>query len=141
MRKLMLMMGILLLGTTTLLAEGPEGGACTIETLRGVYLFDATGFAPNLLPKAVVETLTMLGDGTITTHATANIGGNVIANNAVGTGTYTVNEDCTGTVAFSGGQHFNIYIAPSGKEFHMIQVDAGHVLAGKVTRLSSPREH
>jgi hypothetical protein len=135
MRKLLPILAVVLFGTSALLAEGKDEGTCTLGTLKGVYIFNASGFAPNLVPKAVVEKLTMPGDGTITVLGTVSVGGNVISNNGASTGTYTVNEDCSGTLAFSGGQHFNIYIAPSGKEFHMNQVDAGHVLAGKVTRV------
>ncbi len=135
MRKLLLVLIGVVLGAGTLLAQGNDRAICSLGTLKGVYIFDAIGFAPNAVPKAVVETLTLNGDGTLSSLATVVYGGVTVANNATSTGTYTVNDDCTGTLAFSDGKHFNIYIAPNGKEFHMIQLDAGQTLAGKVVRV------
>jgi hypothetical protein len=118
----------------------PEG--CSLATLNGVYVFDATGY--NIVnsipvPKAIVEVLTFDGNGTLTSLATVSMGG-VIHSGVPGSGIYTVNANCTGTLTFNPlaqhpGPHFDIFISPNGKQYHMIETDANTVLAGVSTRV------
>jgi hypothetical protein len=126
-------------------AQDEPAPACSVATLTGLYIFDATRYVitpTGHLPKAVVEFLNMNGDGTLTSVATADVNGNVINHQGHGTGSYSVNADCTGTLAFpAAGIHFDVYVAPLGTEFHLIQVDPGNVLAGKATRVSRSRPH
>jgi hypothetical protein len=113
-----------------------ESPSCSVATLRGTYIFDASGYI-NLpsgwTPKAVVEFLQFNGDGTLTSVGTANIGGNLAgASFHPTTGNYTVNEDCTGTLAFNpSGPHFDIFVVRGGSQLHMIQTDTGNVLVGR----------
>jgi hypothetical protein len=118
--------------------EEHESKPCSVETLRGSYVFDASGYI-NLptgwTPKAVVEFLQFNGDGTLTSVATASL--NLAVHFGHGTGSYTVNDDCTGTLTFSpSGIHFDIFVVPGGSQLHMIQTDAGNALAGVVKRVS-----
>ena len=53
-----------------------------------------------------------------------------------GTGTYTVEADCTGTLSFTGGPSFDIFVAPRGDDLWMIQTNPNNVFQGNVTRLS-----
>lgn len=116
-----------------------EQKTCSQATLSGLYVFDGTGY--NIVnsvpqPKAVVEFLTFKGDGTLTSLATVSIDG-VIHSGIPGTGNYTVNQDCTGSLTFTGsGFTFDLYIAPYGGRFHMIETDSNTVLAAEVLRLS-----
>jgi len=114
---------------------------CSLATLNGRYVFDATGWNVvngSAVPKTVVEFLTFRSDGTLTSIATAVVGGNIIANDAPGSGTYTVNSDCTGTLTFNGsGLTFDLFIAPSGRQFHMIETITGQMLAGPAQRVGS----
>jgi len=114
---------------------------CSLATLNGRYVFDATGWNVvngSAVPKTVVEFLRFKGDGTLTSIATAVVGGNIIANDATGSGTYTVNSDCTGTLTFNGsGLTFDLFIAPSGRQFHMIETATGQMLAGPAQRVGS----
>jgi hypothetical protein len=62
-------------------------------------VFDATGYnivKESPVPKTVVDFLTFRGDGSFTSVATAVVGGNKVADDAPGTGSYTVNDNCTG---------------------------------------------
>jgi hypothetical protein len=124
-------------------AEQETEGSCTLATLQGLYVFDATGYnitPSGPQPKAIVEVLGFKGDGTLTSLATRSVNG-VVARGIVGTGSYTVATDCTGTLTFNPqGPHFDIFIAPTGKEIHMIQTDANTVLAGVTRKVSQP-EH
>ena len=88
------------------------------------------------MPKTVVEFLTFSGDGSLTSIATAVVGGNIIANDAPGSGSYTVNGDCTGTLTFHGSLFtFNLFIAANGGSLHMIQTVTGQMLAGEARRV------
>jgi len=111
---------------------------CTLATLNGPYIFDATGY--NIVnsipvPKALVELLTFNGNGTLTSLATVSLGG-MIHSGVPGSGSYTVNENCTGTLTFnSSGLTFDLFIAPNGGRFHMIETVSNTVLAGEVRRV------
>jgi hypothetical protein len=113
--------------------------SCTQATLNGVYVFSASGF--NIVnstpaPKAVVEVLTITGDGNLTSLATASIDG-TIHSGVQDTGIYTVNPNCSGTLSFHrSGLTFDIYLSPNGSRFHMIQTNPNTVLQGEVRRIS-----
>lgn len=112
--------------------------ACTLATLHGRYVFDATGYNivnGSAVPKTVVDFLTFSGDGSLTSIATAVVGGTIIANDAPGTGSYTVNDDCTGTLTDARGFTFDLFIARNGSGFHMIQTVTGQMLAGEARRV------
>ena len=101
-------------------------------------MFDATGYDisnSTPAPKAVVELLTLKGDGTLTSLATVSLNG-TIHSGVSGSGTYTVNQNCTGTLTFNGsGFTFDLFIAPNGSRFHMIETVSNTVLAGEVRRV------
>jgi len=113
---------------------------CTLETLEGVYGFTATGY--NIVesvpqPKAIVESIDFDGDGTLTSLATVSVNGVLLgASFHSGSGNYTVNENCTGTITFADGPRFDILIAPNGKQLYLIQTNPNTVLAGTARRVS-----
>jgi hypothetical protein len=133
---------LITLGSITLqqgYAQGENPTTCSLATLSGLYVFDATGFNITngvAVPKTVVEFLKFGGDGSLASIATAVVGGNIIAKDAHGTGSYRVNDDCTGTLTFNGsGFTFDLFIAPHGGRFHMIQTVTGQMLAGEARRV------
>jgi hypothetical protein len=79
--------------------------------------------------------LTFDGAGSLTDKATANNNGTVISE--INPGTYTLNEDCTGTltvmVPFPPYQlTHNLFIADKGNEFYLVTTSRTVVtLAGK----------
>jgi hypothetical protein len=118
--------------------------ACTLATLKGRYLFAASGV---ILPPAFGVTvptegadagLRMLnGDGTGTDTVTVRIGNNIVLENAVSPLSYTVNADCTGTITVVNGPSFDIFIAPDGSEFAEIATaPPGNYPAGIDRRVS-----
>jgi hypothetical protein len=130
------------------LAQGTSGvarpdsamRACDAHTLRGSYLFATHGW--NIVggvaqPKAIVEGIDFNGDGTLVSpFATVSINGTIIRSSG-SAGTYTVNTDCTGTLSFTGGASFDIFVEPDGKQLWMIQTGPGSpVFEGTVTRVS-----
>jgi hypothetical protein len=59
------------------------------------------------------------------------VNGNTVQNDAAGTSSYAINQDCTGTLTFSpSGLTFDLFIAPNGSRFDMIETVTGTVLVG-----------
>jgi hypothetical protein len=127
------------LGTsaTARAALGPQ--SCGVYMLRGSYLFATHGW--NVVggvaqPKAIVEGIDFNGDGTLVSpFATVSINGTILHSSG-SPGTYTVNTDCTGTLSFTGGPSFDIFVELSGRQLWMIQTGPGSpVFEGTVTRV------
>jgi hypothetical protein len=114
--------------------------ACALDTLDGLYIFAATGY--NIVsglaqPKAIVEFIRFNGDGTLTVPAaTHSINGVVAQSPPAGTGTYTVDAGCTGTLAFTHGPTFDLFIPRKGDELWMIQTNQDTVFQGNVVKVS-----
>ena len=59
-----------------------------------------------------------------------------------GAGTYTVanpvpnDPACVGSLTFTGGPSFDIFVAPKGEDVWMIQNNANNVFQGTVTKVS-----
>jgi hypothetical protein len=113
---------------------------CTLDTLDGLYIFTASGYnivAGVAQPKAIVEVIRFNGDGTLTVPAaTHSINGVVAPSPPGGTGTYTVDAGCTGTLAFTGGPSFDLFIPLKGDELWMIQTNQNTVFQGSVVKVS-----
>jgi hypothetical protein len=106
---------------------------CSVRSLKGLYLFSGTGFtipAGVALPKAILELIDFNGDGTLAVPgATRSINGDVAQIPPGGTGVYTLDPDCTGTITFSPFLHLAIYMI-SPKELALMQTDANNVFQG-----------
>jgi hypothetical protein len=115
-----------------------EGRACTLKTLRGSYLFAASGF--NIVggvaqPKAIHEGIEFDGDGTLTVPSvTLSVNGNV-SHPPGAPGDYTVEADCRGTLVFTSGQTYDIVVALDGAAVWMFQTNPNTVFQGTATRL------
>jgi hypothetical protein len=121
--------------------EEDDGPTCTLETLKGRYLF---GGIATLLPPAVPEQSLLAvagyhifnGDGTGIDIVAASINGVSVENNAGHLPdrseyeiTYTVNPDCSGTYTVTAaGVSFGLFVAPNGEELIVIGTDPGVVL-------------
>src|SRR5258705_437440 len=85
--------------------EKDQAPTCTLATLTGSYVFAATGY--NIVssvpqPKAIGESIDFDGDGTLTSLATVSVNGVLLgASFHGGSGSYTINENCTGTITFA----------------------------------------
>ena len=116
---------------------------CSAETLRGLYVFSASGF--NIVsgaaqPKAITEYIKFNGDGTLTVPAaTANQNG-VVFRPQGGVGTYTVAPDCTGRLQFGPpGPAFDLFVTQDGSSIYMNQTGGAvpGVLQGQAKHLSN----
>ena len=119
------------------------GFPCSNHTLKGRYGMKGEGLVPSgpppapLVPFAMVGIQTLDGEGNLTDAATTSLNG-VVASN-VNQGTYTVNEDCTGTYTvnisappFQVNHH--LVVVDKGKEFYLI-ASRGAVLTFTAKRL------
>ncbi len=119
---------------------GGEAQACGPQTLTGSYVFTAQGF--NIVsgvaqPKAIVEGIDFNGDGTLSVpFGTLSVNGFIIQIPPGGVGTYTLDSSCEGTLTFTNGPSFDIFVEPSGKQVWMIQTDPNTVFQGTGTKVS-----
>ena len=127
----------------TALADGASQDSaaqvCSDQTLHGSYVFSAQGF--NIVngaaqPKAILEGIDFNGDGTLSVpFVTVSNNGSIIHPPPGGTGVYTVQANCQGTVNFTNGPSFNIFVRPFGNNLWMIQTDSNTVLQGTVLKV------
>lgn len=129
-------------GTTQANAQAPN---CSAHTLRGLYVFSAHGWnivGGVAVPKAIVEGIEFNGDGTLVVpFATVSINGNIIRSGGSVVSFYTVEADCTGTLTFTAGPSFDIFVQPGdGKKIWMIQTGPAAappaVFEGTATKVS-----
>jgi hypothetical protein len=135
---LVVAVSVLGLSGIALANNGPDD--CSSKTLRGTYVFAATGH--NIVagvpqPKAIVEVIEFHGDGKLSVPAaTRSVNGAVARSLPGGTGKYTVEAGCTGTLAFGDtGPTFDVFLSPGGEKLWMIQTNPNTVFQGTATRL------
>ena len=130
------------LGTSGVARAGSGSEGCSVSTLQGLYVFNAHGWniQGRAVPKAVLDGVHFNGDGTLATlFGTVSING-VIFHGGNEAGTYTVNEDCTGTVTITvTGVMYDTFVRPDGGQVWMIQTSGPggtpSVLEGTATRV------
>jgi hypothetical protein len=138
--------GLLVVGVVTLIGVGLLAGAqgyaqgaeddskatCSEATLHGTYLFAYDGVEikeDHHTPFAVAGYEVYDGKGKVKAVSSSSTGGEISSDNTTA-GTYTVNEDCTGTVSYTDGTHYDQFIAPNGSLFTFVQTDPGVVASG-----------
>ncbi|HLJ86809.1 MAG TPA: hypothetical protein VKZ53_08290 [Candidatus Angelobacter sp.] len=113
--------------------------ACSAESLKGQFSLVETGIE-DLVPFTIVGRLTADGKGNVTS-GTATIAQApvvilnepaVLAANQSFTGTYTVNADCSGTLALVQGttplRSFSLVLADSGRKIFLADVRDGDAI-------------
>lgn len=139
MKKTLAAVALICLSGTTMAKDK----VCSLRTLEGDYVFSASGhslIAGAWMPKAIVESLHFNGDGTLTVTAAtvANAGNSGIVTQSPpgGMGTYALDANCKGTLQFTPGPSFDIFVALRSGDFWMIQTNPGNVFQGEVRRVS-----
>jgi hypothetical protein len=128
--------GVLAVGTGFAKDEDAEA-KCSEATLEGTYLFANDGVeirGNNQLPFAVAGREVRDGKGNVKGVASSNFNGEVFRNEPF-SGTYTVNADCTGTNTFPDGTHYDMFIAPDGSMFTVVQSDPDFVASWTTQRV------
>lgn len=115
---------------------------CSLETLKGLFVFNATGFRKtdgDWFPFAIVEYIRLNGDGTMAAEAVsvANRTGDGTMTRAAGTpGVYTLDANCRGTLTFSTGHAYDIFTTEDGGKFQLIQTNPNNAFAATAQRVS-----
>jgi hypothetical protein len=128
-------------------AHASDGHHCTTATLDGLYIFAASGFITPATgaaqPKAIVELIRFNGDGSLDVPgATRSLNGVIAQIPPGGTGTYTVaslvppDGACLGTLTFTGGPSFDLFIPLRAEKIWLIQTNPNNVFEGTATKVS-----
>jgi hypothetical protein len=121
--------------TPQALKAADADGQCPLQnaTLLGTYMSSGTGTIVGVGPIAAVGTITYDGKGNSVNTYTVSVNG-AISRGVTVTGPYTVNRDCTGTLAQSDGLNYDFVVAPDGSAVFWIETDTGVVISGTEVR-------
>lgn len=119
---------------------------CTNSTIKGNYAFTIHGqiLTPNgpLLVDGIAKT-TFDGDGNLTQVDAVAINGGIAEVWRPGTGTYSLNPDCTGTMTINNeGQaplHLVILVSHSGDRIHTVVTDTGFAVTSDAERVTTAK--
>jgi hypothetical protein len=122
---------------------------CSNQTLKGTYanslhglIYPPDGSAPLVLVGVVKATYD--GQGNFTQVDAVGVNGHVTPGWRPGSGTYSVNPDCTGTqtIVIPGmpDVHLQFVVSPSGNTSHFVVIDPGLATAGDSERIDNSRE-
>ncbi len=125
-----------------------HGKACSNSTIRGTYAFTLLGSVfpgdGSALPLDGIVKQTFDGNGNFRQVDVVAVGGNLTPGWRPGSGTYSVNPDCTGTqtivIAGNPDVHVQFIIAQSGNKIHQVVIDPGFGVTAEGERLRAP-EH
>ena len=113
-------------------AEDDSRATCSEATLHGTYLFAYDGIEikeNDHAPFAVAGYEVYDGNGEVNGVASTSVEGEISSNESF-SGTYSVNDDCTGTVRYTDGMQYDQFIAPDGSVFTFVQTNPGVVASG-----------
>jgi hypothetical protein len=136
------LLGVLALGTGFANDEKATGAKCSEATLHGTYLFAQNGVeikGNDQRPFAIAGYDVFDGNGKVKGHSSANFNGKITRSKEPLPGTYTVKANCTGTLTFTNGTRYDIFIAPDGSMFTFVHTNPELVSAGFEQRGSAKR--
>lgn len=140
--KLRISLVVLVITLAASSAVSAHSGGCTSSTIKGNYAFTVHGqiLTPNgpLLVDGIAKT-TFDGEGNLTQVDAVAINGNIAEVWRPGTGSYTLNPDCTGTMTINNeGQaplHLAILVSQSGALIHTVVTDPGFAVTSDAERV------
>lgn len=138
MSRVMLVLPMLLAAGTVLPLRADN--TCSAQTLSGAYTYTLRGGYigdqyGDIFDFAAAGRFVADGNGTFSgTESTSQ--GESIARSSPYTGTYTVSDDCTGTMIFKDSKgnliaNIDIVITNNAKEIEMIETDNGTSISGR----------
>jgi hypothetical protein len=133
----------LFLGMSSLAFADDGERSCRLSSLNGRYIFAASGFtivAGVPQPKAILELIDFAGDGTLVVPGGTRSVNGIVTQGLVGAGTYTIAEDCTGTISFNGPPSFDLFLDRPTHELRVIQTNPNSVFLGTATRTTRDRD-
>jgi hypothetical protein len=99
---------------------------CSLATLKGTYIWSSQSPEGAYAGRDSFD-----GEGGVVTQLSSN-GDSIVKSKS---GSYTVNEDCTGTQS-SDDETYNNFISPDGGSFSWVETDGSSVYSGTETRVS-----
>jgi hypothetical protein len=125
-----------------------HASACSNSTIRGSYAFTIHGtiFLPDGSTLVVdgIDKVTFDGKGNFTQVDAVATNGILTPGWRPGTGSYSVNPDCTGTqtivVPGMPDLHLQFIVAQSGNTIHQVVIDPGFATTAEGERLRAPEE-
>jgi hypothetical protein len=135
------LVGVVAVGSGFADEENASGAKCSEATLEGTYLFAQNGVEINgdeQRPFALAGYDVFDGNGEVKGLASGNFNGQTFRNES-GSGTYSVKADCTGTLTFTNGTRYDIFIAPDGSKFAFVRTNPEFVSSGFEQRGSAKR--
>ena len=109
------------------------GAKCSEATLDGRYLFAFDGYElkdnDKVVPFAQAGYEVYDGNGHVKGVFSGNFGGEVTRNETF-SGTYTVKANCTSTVRYTDGTHFDQFLSPDGSKVAFVQVKPPEFVGG-----------
>ena len=116
-------------------------GSCSNGSLRGNFGFQFTGNIIGLGPIGGVGVATYDGAGNFTQTDNVSVNGFPAVVNRPGSGTYSVNADCTGTSTLNtGGLVLHNTFVIVGKLSYSVQTDPGAVITGVARPMGTGEE-
>jgi hypothetical protein len=124
-------------------AANAANKGCSVATMLGTFAYTGKGSitapAPAEIQGPIVEVGTQTFDGNGGTTSTAMISANGTLVPLTITGTYTVNQDCTGTMTlqvspFNATVHVFFVIDDNAAGFQAIETDPGDVITRSARR-------
>ena len=137
-----LMLGVLVAGAGYADINKDAEAKCSEATLHGRYLFAFDGFKikgnDKVLPFARAGYEIYKGNGKMKGALSGNLDGEITRNEPF-SATYTVKADCTGTVTYTDGTRYDLFLAPDGSQFTFVQINPEFVGAGFEPRGTAKR--
>ena len=141
LRNVLVLLAVMLAGSSAVTAHP----ACTDSTIKGDYAFTIHGqiLTPNgpLLVDGIAKT-TFDGDGNLTQVDAVAVNGGIAEVWRHGTGTYTLNPDCSGTMTLiNEGQaplRLAIVVSQSGNVIHTVVTNLGRAVTSDAERVFTP---
>jgi len=140
--KCRISLAVLTLALATSSSMAAHDRECTNNTIKGSYAFTIHGqiFTPNgtLVVNGIAKT-TFDGNGNLTQVDAVAVNGNTLQVWRPGTGTYSVNSDCTGTMTLLNPDqpplHLAILVSDSGDLIHTVVTDPGFAVTSNAERI------
>ena len=141
--RISLILTVIALAASSGVSAHDRDRGCTNATIRGTYAFAVHGqiLTPNgPIPIEGLARTTFDGYGNLTQVDTIAENGNVAVIWRPGTGTYTVNSDCTGTMTVNDQDlpalHLTILISQSGNHIRTVVTDPGFSTTSEADRVA-----
>jgi hypothetical protein len=135
------LVGVLAVGRGYANDEKAAGAKCSEATLHGTYLFAQNGVeikGNDQRPFAIAGYDVFDGNGEVKGVSSGNFNGKITRNEPL-PGTYSVKANCTGTITFTNGTRYDMFIAPNGSMFTFVRTNPEFVSSGFELRGTAKR--